>query len=135
MQNILTDLLTVQALSKEIHWNMQGRGFIAVHKYLDEVDASCHKYVDTLAEHMVATMEYGLPKWELKEFETFPQVMIKGRGVEDGLKALVPTLETFVETLDEYLANETDDPAGDDYVTQCLQDFSKHLWFLSAELG
>lgn len=135
MQNIISELLTIQALAKEVHWNMQGRGFIAVHEYLDEVDRTCAVYVDILAEHMVATMNYGLPKWDLHEFETFPQVMVKGRGVEDGLKALVPRLESFVELLDEHLANETDDPAGDDYVTQCLQHFNKHLWFLSSELG
>lgn len=134
MQTILSDLLTIQALAKEVHWNMQGPGFIELHKYLDEVYDSCGYHVDALAEHMAATMDYGLPKWELNSFETFPQVVVKGRGVQDGLQALIPPLQAFVESLDEYLANETDDPAGDDYVTRCLQDFNKHLWILSSEL-
>jgi len=135
MQTIINDLNTIEALTKEIHWNMQGQGFVAVHKYLDEVYDSCEYYVDVLAEHMVATMNYGLPRWTIGEFETFPQLMLKGRSPADGLQQLVPLLERFVDDLDEFLANATDDPAGQDYVTQCLQTFGKHLWVLSSELG
>lgn len=136
MQPMITDLLAIAGLTKEIHWNAKGSGFIAVHRYLDEVYDSAMAHVDQLAEHMSATGIYGYPQFVVGEFNTYPQVLVqhRPRDLYVGVQQLVHHLVEFTESLDEHLANETDDPAGQDYVVQCLQEFNKHLWFLSSEV-
>jgi starvation-inducible DNA-binding protein len=137
MQTIISDLLAIAALSKEVHWNSRGQGFIAVHRYLDEVFDSAMLHVDQIAEHMASTGVYGDPRFDVGDFETFPQLLIRKdpQHVHTGVRELVVMITTFTEDLEQYLANETDDPAGQDYVVRCLQEFNKHLWFLSGELA
>ena len=136
MQKTISDLLAIAALAKEVHWNARGTGFISVHRYLDEVYDSALEHVDTLAEHMVSTGIYGDPQYVLGGFDTFPQLLIirEPRSIRTGLGQIVHHLVEFTESLDEFLANTTDDPAGQDYIVKCLQDFNKHLWLLSGEL-
>lgn len=136
MQNFVTQLLGLEALVKEVHWNATGRGFIAVHEYLDEVYDSCEHYVDEIAEHMVAQGAYGHPRFSVGDFETFPQLYVQNNptSVSTGVQAIVKYLVDLTDNLDESLANDSDDPAGEDILIRALQEFNKHLWFLSNEL-
>jgi len=137
MQTYITEILGLQGLAKEVHWNAKGPGFIAVHKYLDEVDDSCAAFVDEIAEHMAADGRYGPPQFSVGQFETFPQyiVLTDADTVRRGLSNLVTQLDRITNLLDNELANDSDDPAGEDILVRALQEFNKHLWFLSNELG
>jgi len=137
MQTYVEELLALQGLAKEVHWNAKGPGFIAVHTYLDEVDESCAAFVDEIAEHMAADGRYGPPQFVVGAFDTFPQYVVKPDAdtVRRGLSELVLRLDRITNLLDNELANESDDPAGEDILVRALQEFNKHLWFLSSELG
>jgi starvation-inducible DNA-binding protein len=134
MQTFISKLLAIEAVAKEIHWNGNGPGFVSVHRYLDEVIDSCRSHVDVVAEHMAAVKQYGLPQNVAEQHETFPQLFIAGRSYLDGLRILVPMLTDLVDYTEQALANESDDPAGEDILVAMLRDFNKHNWLLSAEL-
>jgi DNA-binding ferritin-like protein len=137
MQAIVEQLLAVQALAKEVHWNGRGPGFIAVHAYLDTVYDDAARFTDLVAEHMAATQHYGDPSWSVPPFEHFPRVLLDDnpRDLRRGLQQLVQLIVNLVDALDEYTINFDDDPAGQDLVIQAAQVFNKHLWQLSSELN
>lgn len=136
MQELLSSLITTEALVKEVHWNSMGPGFIALHEYLDRVYDDCEYYIDALAEHMSANATYPLPQWELRSFGTFPQSVVKTepRSVHRGILEVAEYLTDLTEQLDEWLVESNDDQPGQDIVSAALAVFTKHLWMLSNEL-
>lgn len=136
MQELLASLITIEALTKEVHWNSMGPGFIALHEYLDRVYDDCERYIDAIAEHMTANATYPLPQWELRSFGTFPQSVVKSdpRSVRRGIMEVCEYLTDLTELLDEWLVEDTDDQQGQDIVSDALATFTKHLWMLSNEV-
>lgn len=136
MQDLLSALITTEALVKEVHWNAMGPGFVALHEYLDRVYDDCEDFIDLIAEHMSANATYPLPQWELREFGTFPQSVVKTepRSVQRGILEVSEYLTDLTEQLDEFLVESDDDQPGQDIVSSALSVFTKHLWMLSNEL-
>jgi len=133
MQNLISDLIKLEALTKEVHWNMRGRGFIFVHKYLDEVYESCEEYIDEVAEHMAARGEK--PCWTPAVYEHFPKSS-SASSVHVALKIMTGILTEVVTNAEEAcLSADGSDPAGEDILVRVLQDFNKHRWFFVRECG
>jgi len=135
MQNIISDLIAIKSLAKEVHWNASGAGFLAIHPFLDEVYETCDKYIDEVAEHMVASGLYGgTPQWASSARESFPSYR---PDVQFGLEYVASALEESVRNVKRAInnTNADEDPAGEDILIRILQDLTKHWWFADAELG
>lgn len=55
LQPVLTDLIAFSLIVKQLHWNVVGPHFRAVHLHLDEVYAEVLESVDEVAERLSAT--------------------------------------------------------------------------------
>lgn len=132
-QAVIEDQIELLGLAKNVHWNATGRGFIEVHKYLDEVFLDAVSFVDEIAEHMVSTGT-GLPAWQGQQ-TMWPVIAIGGgtTNVRDGVREIVVMLDSISDLLDETLL-ELDDFVLSDIYTRLLQRTNQHLWFLRNEL-
>ena len=55
LQPILSDLIAYGLTIKQLHWNVVGPHFRAVHLFMDEIYADAQEAVDTVAERQSAT--------------------------------------------------------------------------------
>ena len=131
MQEFISKLITIQSLSKEVHWNARGRGFLYIHPYLDEIYENSLAFIDELAEYMVAS-QAAVPRWYGEDFDSFPQSVLSDNNIITGLRQVREQVNELVESLDD--AYEGLDPVGADIITRLQATFEKHLWFLTAEL-
>lgn len=133
MHEIISDLLGLEGLVKEVHWNSYGVNFITLHRYLDEVYDSCEEYVDELAEYIVASDPEESVVWAPNNVPSF---MLQDKtDIESGVKLIASVLNELVFALDAAIADADEDPAGQDILVRALQDFNKHKWFLGAEVN
>jgi starvation-inducible DNA-binding protein len=49
----LADCVDLQTQCKQVHWNVKGPNFIALHKLFDEINEEVEEYVDLPAERVV----------------------------------------------------------------------------------
>ncbi|MCA1799818.1 MAG: hypothetical protein LC650_00805 [Actinobacteria bacterium] len=132
MQDVVSSLINVISLSKEVHWNGRGPGFIYVHAYLDEIYLDAQSFVDEVAEYMVSS-GLGVPRWYGTEIDSFPQSLLSDNNIITGLRQVRGVIDELVESLDDVFEN-----GGDavylDIITRLQACFEKHLWMLTAEL-
>lgn len=133
MHEIVSDLLGIEGLVKEVHWNSHGLNFITLHRYLDEVYESCEEYIDEIAEYIVASDPDERVLWSPNVMPSF--LMEDDTDINSGVKLIVATLNELVFALDAAIAEADEDPAGQDILVRALQDFVKHRWLLGAEVG
>ena len=55
LQPVLTDLIAHSLTVKQLHWNVVGKHFRAIHLHLDEIYAETLEAIDLVAERMSAT--------------------------------------------------------------------------------
>ena len=127
-QQVIEALVGLQGLSKNVHWNASGRGFITIHNYLDEVFLDAVSFIDEIAEHMVTT-SIGVPSWS-GSVKHFPPGSIR-EGVREVLAALIDIVENIDDTM---VSLGDDDAVLTDIYTRLLQRTNQHVWFLRNEL-
>lgn len=135
MHDIIADLLGLEGLVKEVHWNSYGTNFITLHRYLDEVYDSCEEYVDEMAEYIVASDPDERAFWSPNVISSFLLEDDYSTDISVGVRRVVSVLNELVFALDAAIAESEEDPAGQDILVRALQDFNKHRWLLGAEVG
>ena len=58
LQLTLVELIALSLTGKQLHWNIYGREFLALHRHLDNVVDEWHELADAVAERAVAL---GIP--------------------------------------------------------------------------
>lgn len=125
---VMKSLIELEAFVKEVHWNTKGAGFISVHRYLDEVYASCEEYIDEIAEHLVSF--FGTkPRWQAGGHQHFNP---DESTFEDSINQVVYRIDDLLKLVDsiEEVRRETED-----ILVRLSQDFRLHIWFLMSELS
>ena len=102
MHEIVSDLLGIEGLVKEVHWNSYGLNFITLHRYLDEVYESCEEYIDEIAEYIVASDPDERVLWSPNVMPSF--LMEDDTDINSGVKLIVATLNELVFALDAAIA-------------------------------
>ncbi len=54
LNKTLACAIDLQLQAKQAHWNIKGKGFIALHLLLDQIHERVEEYVDTIAERIMA---------------------------------------------------------------------------------
>ena len=136
LQRVLTDLIALELVGKQIHWNIVGPNFRDVHLNLDEVVDIARAGSDEVAERMRAinAVPDGRPATVAAD-ATVPSLPKDEITVSEGVAYVVSAIEAVVATLrgvDEDVDSE--DPTSSSIVEDLIGKLEQQAWFLSAEV-
>ena len=136
LQRVLTDLIALELVGKQIHWNIVGPNFRDVHLNLDEVVDIARAGSDEVAERMRAinAVPDGRPG-TIAAATTVPAAPEGEILTSEGVAYIVSAIEAVVATLrgvDEDVDSE--DPTSSGIVEDLIGKLEQQAWFLSAEI-
>ena len=136
LNKYLVDFSNLSLVTKQAHWNLQGKNFIAVHEMLDDFYEMFQKYVDIFAERLV---QMNLPAIATAEhlsrctsFQEYPSEILT---VEEHLYSLLERYSQTANSLRSDIDKAEADAATIDYYTQAVEELDKAVWFIEAHLN
>lgn len=135
LQPVLTDLIALGRVLKQLHWNITGPGFRPIHQHLDEIYDLVDESVDEVAERLVATGHAAngriVDVAKDAEIEDAPLGFLTDREVlrlaEHSVKRTVELVRSRTEGIEEL------DTATADLLHQIALGLEKHHWMLQAQ--
>lgn len=133
LQKILDEVIVLQANTRQVHWNATGRGFIALHKYLDDVYGFLTEYADDLAERMRALRQW--PDGTVDREITTDHPLEGGVPIDykNVIAFMVPSLEGLSNQMTELAKKLDDDLATQDLLIEGIREVDKIAWLLRME--
>lgn len=134
----LADLAVMNFKLHNIHWNVEGMQFVAVHEFTEKLYDEMFDNMDEVAEHM-------------KKYQIFPDAtlesMLKNASIKEepsrrfecaeGLKIVLADLELLRKNATD-LRNKADEENWFSAVGMLedeIDSYNKHIWFIRATLG
>ena len=136
LQRVLTDLIALELVGKQIHWNVVGPNFRDIHLNLDDVVDIAREGSDEVAERMraIKAVHDGRPT-TIAAATTVPAApegeILTGEGVAyivSAIEAVVATLRGVDEDVD------SEDPTSSGIVEDLIGKLEQQAWFLSSEV-
>lgn len=133
----LANLMVGNVKLHNLHWNVRGISFKAVHEYLEELyNASFGKF-DEVAE--LQKMKGVYPKASVKEFmeiTTIKELESKPYTVKESLEYALEYIKEMRTLAAEIRksADETDDFSLVDMMEEHIDEYNKNAWFLESML-
>ena len=136
LQRVLTDLIALELVGKQIHWNIVGPNFRDVHLNLDEVVDIARAGSDEVAERMRAinAVTDGRPA-TVSAATTVPAAPEGEILTSEGVAYIVSAIEAVVATLRGVDKDvDSEDPTSSGIVEDLIGKLEQQAWFLSAEV-
>ena len=136
LQRVLTDLIALELVGKQIHWNIVGPNFRDIHLNLDDVVDIARDGSDEVAERMRAinAVPDGRPG-TIAAATTVPAAPEGEILTSEGVAYIVSAIEAVVATLrgvDEDV--DAEDPTSSGIVEDLIGKLEQQAWFLSSEI-
>ena len=137
LNKYLANLAVEYVKLHNLHWNVVGINFKAIHEYLEGLYDGISASLDSVAE--LLKMHDGVPAASLKEYlalsdvEELPSIEVKGK---EALEVVLKDFQAF-KALGESIRLEADEANLYDVVSAMesdLEQFNKAIWFIKAML-
>lgn len=136
LNHLLSEFLDLALMTKQAHWNMRGKNFIALHEMLDPFNEKLLEYADTIAERVVQLggIAYGTSQLIAKNssLEEYPTDIT---STDEHLDALVNRYATLANSVRKIIENKLADEGSINFLTDASNDLDKYLWFIEANMG
>lgn len=135
LQRAVVDLINLQLVGKQAHWNIVGPNFRDLHLNLDEVVQVARRGADTLAERMRALHATVDGRVETVAAGTSLPVIEAGEILtHDAIDMVVRAIEVTVQTMREIHGTVDDtDPTSASLLEDYIAELEQQAWFISAE--
>ena len=137
LQKYLSNLEVLNIKLHNIHWNVVGKQFMAVHEFTEKLYDGMFEQLDEVAE--LLKMKGIMPLATLAEYlehASIKEIKAKDFAIEEALEIVKKDLEAMKE-LATTIRNEADE-AGDFETVAKFEDYvaeySKNIWFIDAML-
>ena len=136
LNHLLSEFLDLALMTKQAHWNMRGKNFIAVHEMLDPFNAKLLEYADTIAERIaqLGGTAYGTSQLVVKN-SSLAEYPTDISSTDDHLKALLERYATLANAVRKVVEEGLTDEGTANFLTDASNDLDKYLWFIEANLG
>ncbi len=133
MNTYLANLAVLNTKLHNLHWNVEGKQFMQVHNFTEELYDDFFEKYDEVAEIMKMKGEFPLVKLsEYQKAATVEELDSKKYGVDEVLNEVLADLEKMKELATE-IRNDADQ-AGDFEVVGAFEDhvagYSQNIWFV-----
>ena len=135
-QRVLVDLIALELVGKQAHWNIVGPNFRDLHLNLDAVVDIARAGADDVAERMraVNATPDGRPATVVAS-ATVPTAPAGEIFTTDAVAYIVSAIEAVVVTLrDVHGAIDEEDPSSSGIIEDLTTQLEQQAWFLSAEV-
>jgi starvation-inducible DNA-binding protein len=137
MQQLLADLAVLNVKLHNIHWNVVGPRFMAIHEYTEKLYDGVNGDYDALAERLKMLGEF--PSASLKDYLANAAIQERSSSTINDTEALSILKEDLTYLRDEYrrvrdAANEEDDFVTVALVEEEIAELEKELWFIRSTL-
>jgi starvation-inducible DNA-binding protein len=133
----LADAIDLQTQTKQAHWNVKGRNFIALHELFDKVNEDVEDYVDLLAERAVQLggAAEGTARSVAKR-STLPEYPLKEGTGREHVEALSAVLATFGKSVRQATAesDRLEDADTNDIFIEISRGVDKWLWMVESHM-
>ena len=134
-QRVLVNLIALELVGKQAHWNIVGPNFRDLHLNLDEVVDIAREGSDELAERMRAINVYPDARPSTVAAQTsVPQAPEGGVITSDAVDYIVSAINAVTTTLrDIHDSVDEADPSSSGILEDYTQRLEQQSWFLSAQ--
>ena len=133
----LADAIDLALLTKQAHWNLRGRDFIAIHEMIDTFRTEIDGHVDTIAERVAQLGGTALGTVQnVAKGSSLPPYPTDISKVDDHLAALIERYGKAANAVRAAIdqADEKGDANTADIFTAYSRALDKALWFLEAHV-
>lgn len=136
LQPVLTDLLGLSLLGKQVHWTVVGRDFASVHELVDDHVTLWRTWADRIAERMVALdvvpdgqphalMDTAIPKLPTDWHDTHTALAVLADALDATIRRIRQVRPTIAET----------DPVTDGILLDLVERLEQQRWMVRAHLA
>ena len=138
MNTYLANLAVLNTKLHNLHWNVEGKQFMQVHNFTEELYDDFFEKYDEVAEILKMKGEFPLVKMsEYQEAATVEELDSKKYGVDEVLNEVLADLKEMKKLAAE-IRNDADQ-VGDFEVVGAFEDhvagYSQNIWFVRSILA
>jgi starvation-inducible DNA-binding protein len=135
LQGVLTDLIDLSLLTKQLHWNLIGKNLRSIHLQLDETVIFARDQADIVAERAVAigVNPNGQSRYVADQSRVSP-VPACHLSDEKTVTVMVDNLGSMIQrTRERITATDTSDRVSQDRIIAVAQGLEEQHWMYQAE--